>query len=214
MRLKVPGVLQRGRADAGRESEVGVVGDGQRFVVVPYPDYRGDRAENLFPIDLHPIVRVGEQGRRQVEAGRVALENFTTDETRTFATANAEIAKIGIELPLIDGRTYIGTRLESVTDVELGHSRLHGADETVVDVVGDNQAAGGRTALTGLKEGALDCAIDGGIEVRIIQHDQRVFAAHLQLQLDHSRNGAACDVTARGDRAGEAQRIHAADDGR
>ena len=65
-----------------------------------------------------------------------------------------------------------------------------------------------------MKEGALDCAIDSIIKCRIIQHDQRVLAAHLELQLYHARNGVGCDVVPGFNRAREAQCIDAADNRR
>ena len=58
-------------------------------------------------------------------------------------------------------------------------------DEAVVDAVGHDQARGRRAALAGGEEGAVDGAFDRDLQVGVVEHDQRVLAAHLELHLLH-----------------------------
>ena len=74
----------------------------------------------------------------------------------------------------------------------------------------DDQARGGRAALAGREKGALHRAFDGDLEVGVIQHDERVLAAHFELDLLHRVAGDAGgrDLAAGRDRAGEGDRVH------
>ena len=72
LRLKCDGVFQARGADAGRQAELRVVGDRQRLVVVLRADHGRHRPEDLLAGDAHLVAHLGEQGRRQIEAGRVA----------------------------------------------------------------------------------------------------------------------------------------------
>ena len=56
-------------------------------------------------------------------------------------------------------------------------------DEAVVDALGDDQARRGGAALAGGVEGALHGALDRDVEVGVVEHHQRVLAAHLELEL-------------------------------
>ena len=58
-------------------------------------------------------------------------------------------------------------------------------DEAVVDAFGDDQPRRGGAALAGGEEGAVDGAVDRDVEVGVVEHDERVLAAHLELELAH-----------------------------
>src|SRR5882757_7724215 len=93
--LVVRGVFQAGGADAGGETELGVVGDRQRLVVVLGADDRGDRSKNLLTRDAHIVVGLGEQRRLEVMAGRLALEQLAAPgELGAFVLADLDITQI------------------------------------------------------------------------------------------------------------------------
>jgi hypothetical protein len=78
-------------------------------------------------------------------------------------------------------RSHLSVGCECITDfqrLDPGGQRLH---EFVVDILRDDDAARGRATLTGAEERAIECALDGAIEVAVIEHDQRILAAHLEL---------------------------------
>ena len=89
------------------------------------------------------------------------------------------------------------------------HALGHGVDEAVVDALGHDQARGGRAALAGREEGAVDGAFDRDLEIGVVEHDQRILAAHLELHLLHrvGRDAGCATLRAGGDRAGEGDRV-------
>ena len=79
-------------------------------------------------------------------------------------------------------------------------------DESVVDALRHDQPRRGRAALAGGEERAVDGAFDRDLQVGVVEHDQRVLAAHLELELLHrlARDAGRGDLPAGRDRAGEA----------
>ena len=61
------------------------------------------------------------------------------------------------------------------------------------------------------KKAPLTAQFDRDVEVGVVEHDHRVLAAHLELQLGHARDRLGGDRAAGGDRAGEADRVDARD---
>ena len=184
-----------------------VVRDRKRLVVVLDPDHRGDRAEHLLAVDPHLVGGVGDQGRLQVVALGLALQPLAAEgQLAAFLPADLEIAQVLVELLLVDHRADLGAGLERVVDLELLHAFDHPRDEAVVDGLGHDQARGRGAALPGLEEGAIDRAADRDVEIGVVQHHERVLAAHLELELGEARRAFLCDVPAGVDRAGEAHR--------
>src|SRR5690606_26191487 len=85
----------------------------------------------------------------------------------------------------------------------------HRLDETVVDTLGDDDAAGCGATLPSRIEGALGRQLDRGVEVGIIQNDLRVLAAHFQLDLGLACHASRRDTTADTHRAGKTDAIDA-----
>ena len=70
-------------------------------------------------------------------------------------------------------------------------------DEAVVDALRHDQARGGRAALAGREEGAVGGALDRDLQIGVVEHDERVLAAHLELHLLHRRRRRAACATLR-----------------
>ena len=85
----------------------------------------------------------------------------------------------------------------------------HRSDEAVVDAFGDDQARGRRAALAGGEEAAVQRRVHRDVQVGVVEHDHRILAAHLQLELGHARDAGLRDALAGGHRAGEADRVDA-----
>jgi hypothetical protein len=139
--LEVVGVFQARRADARREAEIGVVGEVERLVVVLGAGDRGDRPKDLLAGDAHAVVDVREQGRRQVEAGAVALQELAAGgEGGALVLADLDVGEVLVELVLVDHGADMRALLEGVVDDESAHALGHGLDEAVVDAARDDDA--------------------------------------------------------------------------
>ena len=175
------------------------------LVVVLDPDHGGDRAEHLLAVDPHLVGGVGDQGRLQVVALGLARQPLAAErQLAAFLPADLEIAQVLVELLLVDHRPDLGAGLERMVDLELLHAFDHRRDEAVVDGLGDDQARGRGAALPGLEEGAVERAAHRDVEIGVVQHHERVLAAHLELELGEARRAFLRDVPAGIDRAREA----------
>src|SRR5260221_10300977 len=76
MALEVTSVFEACRANARRQTEIGVVGDRNRLVVIFDLDYACHRTKDFLARNPHAVVNLGEQRRLQIEAGIVAVENL------------------------------------------------------------------------------------------------------------------------------------------
>ena len=72
----------------------------------------------------------------------------------------------------------------------------------------DDEARRRRAALAGLVEGAVEGGRDRDVEIGIVQHDERVLAAHFELELGAARGAGHGDLGAGLDRAGEGDGVH------
>ena len=206
--LEVIGVFQRGGADACRQTELGVVGHGQCFVIVLDAYHAGHGAEDLLAADTHVGRGVDEQRRRQEISLATAVHALAAaGQARTFLLAEGDVAQVLIELGLGHHGADIDALLQRRTDLDLADTLDHGRDEAVVDAFCDDQAAGCRATLAGGVEGALGREFDGRIKVGIIEDDLRVLAAHLQLDLGPTVDAGSGDAAADTHRAGKADAV-------
>ena len=82
-------------------------------------------------------------------------------------------------------------------------------DEAVVDARGHDEPARGGAALARREVGALQRAVDRDLEVGVVEDDQRVLAAHLELHANPALRAGHGDAAARLDRPGEGDRVDA-----
>ena len=93
--LEVAGIFEACRADARRKSEISVVGGRDRLLVVLDLDHAGHWTEDFLPRNPHAVVDPGEQGRLQIEAGRLPIENLAAPmELRTLVLANGDVPQV------------------------------------------------------------------------------------------------------------------------
>src|SRR5438105_15809881 len=109
--LEVRGMLERCSHDAGRESEIGIVGHCERFAVVLDLDHAGYRTEYFLARAAHGVGCPGQQRRREIVTLLGALQRFAAvSKRRTFALADADVIQVLLELRLVDDRADIGPR--------------------------------------------------------------------------------------------------------
>ncbi len=124
--------------------------------------------------------------------------------SRAFALCDLDVLLRGFDLGGVDLRADFDRFVEAVADFE-----LFGAGDELRGELGGNSllqqdAAGGGAALAGGAEGAPERAVEGEIEVGVVEDDLRVFAAHFERDLLEGGGGALRDKRADGAGAGEA----------
>ena len=92
--------------------------------------------------------------------------------------------------------------------LEAGDGRAQALDEAVIDTRLHIQAAGRRAVLAGVVEAERANAIDGGVDIGIIEHQHRRLAAQLHVHTFHTASGSANDVRAGGNGAGQRHHAH------
>src|SRR5207245_9413851 len=104
----------------------------------------------------------------------------SADQSGALVFPDVHVAPVGLQLGFVDGRTHVHILIEAVADFEtLGP--VHVAfDEFVVDSFLHDDAAGGGATLASSAEAAPESALDGEVEVGIVEHDHRVLAAEFE----------------------------------
>ncbi|NRP23209.1 hypothetical protein LPJGGPFB_06479 [Ensifer adhaerens] len=206
--LEMRRVFQAGGGDARRQAERRVVGNGKRLVIVLHPDHRSDRSEDLFLADAHLVGRLGKQRRLQVEAGRVALQEFAAEgEFRAFLFADGDIVGVLVELALVDHRADMRAGLQGIVDNQTLHALAHRLNEAVMDAFSHDHPRRRGAALAGGEEGGVDGSFDGDGKIGIVEHHEGVLAAHLQLVLAIVLDRGERDAFAGPGRAGKGDRL-------
>mmetsp|Transcript_12837 Transcript_12837/g.40721 ORF Transcript_12837/g.40721 Transcript_12837/m.40721 type:complete len:352 (+) Transcript_12837:325-1380(+) len=190
------------RVDGGGQAVVGVVDECEGLVVVADSLDGDDRAEALVSGDVHVVVDVDEDRRREV-AGRGG--GVETGELRGAASERV------VDLPTQEGGLRgeaegadecvggpLGSHLES------GNGRDQGRDEVVVDGIVDVDALDRAARLARVVAGAVG---ESGRDARdvgdVVRDVGGVLAPELELELDHARGSGRRDLLPRRVRAGE-----------
>ena len=196
-------IFQGGREDARGQSELGVVGHGQRFVVVGDLDHRGDRTEDLFDVDRVARLRArDERGSEEIPV-RVRVDELTAGDLPAFGSGLGDVIEVLVELGLGDHGSDGDAFGAGVSDGQGRHLLLEQADEFVVDIGSDDEAGGRGAALAGGEEGSVDRGLGGRFEIGVAEHDERVLPAHLALHSDLVCRGRCDDGSSDGDGSGE-----------
>ena len=203
-------MFERGGNNAGGKPERRVVGDCQCLIVILHPHHRCHRPEHLLAVDAHAVSRLGEQRRLQVETVSLALDQISAEsELAAFFRRRFDVHQVLVELALVHHRADVGTLLERVIDFHAFQPLDQRSDELVVYAFSHDQTGRCGTTLAGGKIRAIDRAFHRDLQVRVVEHHQRVLAAHFELNLGHASDCLGGHLLAGLDRAGEADRIHA-----
>ncbi|MNU75126.1 hypothetical protein D3C71_646470 [compost metagenome] len=209
-------MFQRLGDDARRQAELDAVGDGQGLFIAGHADGRGDGAKDLLGVDARVRQGVGDQGRLDVPAGLVERQPLAArDHAAAAVPGDVDVVVGDVALSLGHRRTHLGLGVERVADAKRRDLLGQQGDEAVVDAVLHDQAARRGAALSGGEEAAVQGDGHRPLQVGVVQHDQRVLAAHLQLHPRLTLHRPFGHAGADGLRAGEADPVHArmGDDG-
>ena len=187
------------RVDGARQAVRHRVGHPDPFLERGDRNDRRDRSEDLFRRDAHLHVGVGEDGRL-VEppaaqlAGRELLP--ARHQSGALGLPDLDVLRHRLALLLGDARPHVDVGIEAVADAERFHAPRELVDELLVDRLVHEQARGRRAALAGRAERAPDRAVDGEIHVRVLHDEDRVLAAHLEVQPLERRSAGLRDPPA------------------
>ena len=210
LRLKCVAILEACRADAGDESERRVVGDRR---APPRSPARGSPPP---PARRSPRARCACRWRTSVNSAGVDVEarrarassrSPPATQPRALLLADLDVAQVLIELALIDHRTDVRRRVfsaSSTTSVFIRSVSASTKRSWMPSVTIEPRRRG--AALAGREERAVDRAFDGDVEVGVVEHDERVLAAHLELEFLHACDAGGGDALAGRDRSGERDR--------
>src|SRR3546814_942097 len=84
------------------------------------------------------------------------------------------------------------------------HTLLQRLHKPVVNIFGNDQAARSRAALAGRVKSAIQRAFDSHVQIGIVEHHQRIFAAHFKLPSYHAAYGSLRHLMTRSHTAREA----------
>src|SRR5262245_43039120 len=134
------------------EAVVGVVGEGDRLVLVGEGDGGDDGAEDLLPGDRHLVAGVGEERRLDVVAAcQVRRPAAAAGERGTFGLAARDEALDAVALRGRDERAHHHPGFARIADLDLPREVDEPARELVVDRRFDQEARAGDADLAGME---------------------------------------------------------------
>src|SRR5690606_38777037 len=157
----------------GGEPVGGVVGQREALVVAVERQDHQDRAEDLRLHDLAVLGCVGDESGPIVRAllqfaqGRLATGHHARVGARPVDESGHPLA-LGVR----DQRAEVGAGGEGIAEPYRLHQRGRPFDELLVEGALHVGAGGGGAVLAGVDEGPGDRAVDGGVEVGVVEDDE------------------------------------------
>src|SRR5205085_8603714 len=105
------------------------------------------------------------------------------EELRALVLADLGVRVDLLERAAVDHRADVGVVLPARAQAHRLRSRDELRGERVVDALLDDDAARGGAALAGGAEGRPEDAVDGQVEVGVVEDDDRVLAAELEMDV-------------------------------
>src|SRR5471032_1788476 len=179
MPTKMRGVLEGLRDDSRRQTKRRIVRYSQRLVVVAHRYHASNRAEHFVTIKLHGVMAVIEQSRRHAKCALGPREMFAAEhQSRAFAFAYIDVAKILFKLAAVDNRAHLHAVVQRASYLHTAQFRGQPLDELPVHRMCHHQPRRGGALLSRTGIGALERTLDCDVDVRIVEHDKRILAAH------------------------------------
>src|SRR5690606_659412 len=168
--------------DARGQAVPGVVGNLYGLLIRAYTEDGKDRTEDLFLCDPHSGLHAREDGRFEEESvvETISRSAMTTQtQLRAFLPAYLDITRDLVERLLMDERSHLDAVIVPIAQLEFFRLLDESIHKFIMDAVLKDQAACCRAALARGPKGAPEYALEGKIEVGIVQHDLRILAPHL-----------------------------------
>ena len=101
-------------------------------------------------------------------------------QPRSLAAPNLDVIEIGLELTLVNSRTHICGLIQSIPDPQLARAFDKAIHKVVINTFFDDDAAGCGAALSSRAERAPQRAFERQLEIGIVEHNHRIFAAEFE----------------------------------
>src|SRR5271157_858503 len=187
--------------ESRRQSVFDAVGDFDGVFEVVAGDDRNNWAKDFFLRDAHFGVDVGEDGGLHKPAVLVIAfikAIAAAEQLCAFVFADLDVAEVGLELLFVDGWPHLGGFVEAVAYFQLFRASYVALDEFAVNAFLDDDAAGGGATLAGGAESAPEAALDGEVEVGVVEHDHGILAAECERAVFETLGRDAADDAADG----------------
>ena len=171
------------RVEVRGEAELGVVGHADGVRLGLEAEQRRHRAEGFLARHGHLRRDVREHGGLEERAAERMALAAERRPSRLCRRASATCSSTFASAFVIDQRALVGDALQAIADAQLRNRLDELAREGFVHAVLHEQAVGAHAGLAGVAVFAGERALHGGIEIRIVEHDERRVAAELQRQL-------------------------------
>src|SRR5262249_54162672 len=123
-------------------------------------------------------------------------------------SSNLDVAEIGLELIFIDGGPHIDRLIQPVADFQRLRAIHQSVHELPVDTLLHDDAAGRCTTLPGRSKRPPEPALDGEVEISVIEHDHRVLAAKLKRTMLEALGSSGADNASDFGRTGQRDRTN------
>jgi hypothetical protein len=190
------------RPKVGGQAVAHVVRERERVLFVGERDHGEHGPEDLLLRHAHAIVR-GREHRRLYVVAALRRRGAADRNRRALGARDVEVSKHLLDVVGMNQRPDLGGGIDRVADLDRAHARRKPLRELALDGFVHEQAARRRAALA---VQAVDHEHDGverPLQVRVVEHDDGVLAAELEVQALQRRRGLRHDRAARGRLADE-----------
>ena len=195
--------------EIGDETVFGVVGALDRLVLGLEGLDRGDRPEDFLVQHLGIVRHIGEHGRRIEEARARPAPCRRSAPWRLCSTASST-SSITLSRPsLLTSGPSVDAVVEAVAHLQRAHLGGELLGELVVHLLVHVEAVRRRAGLAHVAHLGDHRAVDRGIDIGVLEHDERRVAAELHRRLDDVVGGFVQQLAADLGRAGERDDAHA-----
>src|ERR1035437_7046812 len=195
-----------GGEDVVVQAELGIVGDGNTFVVIVEGDGHHHRPEDLLP-GHGDVVGPGDQGGPYVVAGGKVLGAIATHHYFAFLAAGLDVVEDPLLLGPGDERPHHCLLFGGVPHREEPGERGEPFDDLVEDAPVDDRPGRGRADLARVECPGGSDGGDGGLDVGVGEDDRGTFASQLHEEAFHGGGAGGRYPLAHGRGTGERHHV-------
>src|SRR5215813_883753 len=177
------GAVHIARVNGRREAVLDAVGHLDGLVKIFTLDHAHHRTENFFLRDAHTCVNVSENcGLKEPAMLTCRIGKAFSAQLKLcpFAFADLNILRAGFNLLLVDLRSHVHGFIKAAAYLQPLRAIHQPVGKLAVQAFLNDNAAGRRAALSRGAKSPPEHAVNGQVEVGILQNNDGVLAAHLQ----------------------------------
>src|SRR5438309_4850923 len=181
------------RPNAGREPELGIIHETDRFRIGGEGRDRQHGPEGFFAHDSHLVRDIGEDGGRVEMWAEFGQARTSGEDADALGASFLHLCLDDAQLALVDHRADVGLRIHAVAEAQFLRLRDTGVQEFFVKRLVDVTSLDREAGLAGIDEGAPNGCARGDIEVGIVEHEHRIFASEFQHDRQEAGGGSLRD---------------------